>query len=179
MAERLLLVGMMGAGKSSVGRLAAAALGWSFRDVDDEIERAAGSSVAALFSDRGEPAFRELETEVLARCLDDDADAVVSVGGGAVISAANRARLASAGTVVWLRATPATLSARVGDGAGRPLLAGGPEAAARRLAELARERAPFYAEVADAVLDVDGCTPDEVARRVVAARGVKAHGGVA
>lgn len=169
---------MMGAGKSTVGRLVARSLGWSFRDVDDEVERVAGTSVAEVFAGRGEPAFRALEAEALARCLDDDTDAVVSVGGGAVLSPANRARLASGGTVVWLRAAPATLAARVGDGDGRPLLAGGPDEAARRLAELAGERAPLYAEVADAVLDVDGCAPEEVAAQVVAARGAKAHGGV-
>ena len=169
MAERVLLVGMMGAGKSTVGRLVAERLGWEFRDVDDEVERASGAAVAEVFASVGEEGFRRAEREALTSCLAGTADAVVSVGGGAVLSSANRDALRDAGTVVWLRARPGTLAARVGDGAGRPLLAGDAGPAAR-LEELARARAELYSVVADAVVDVDGLTPAEVAELVVAAR---------
>lgn len=170
MPERILLVGMMGAGKSTVGRLLARELGWEFRDVDEEVEEESGLSVAELFSRRGEPAFRELEERALESCLAGDADGVVSVGGGAVLSESNRARLAGAGTVVWLRARPETLADRVGDGAGRPLLSGGPERAVQRIERLARDRAALYDAVADVVVDVDGSSAPEVVDRVLAAR---------
>lgn len=167
MPERLLLVGMMGAGKSTVGRLVAQHLGWEFRDVDEEVERSSAASVPEIFAGSGEAAFRELEGRALARCLAGRGDAVVAVGGGAVLSEANRARMAAAGTVVWLRARPETLAARIGDGADRPLLAGGPDEAARRVAELTGERAPLYQEVADLVIDVDAGSADEVAARLL------------
>jgi shikimate kinase len=175
--ERLLLVGMMGAGKSTVGRLVARSLGWRFRDLDDEIERESGASVPELFAERGEVGFRALESEALARHLAGDEQMVMSVGGGAVLSEPNRSLLPGAGTVVWLRARPATLAARVGAGNGRPLLAGGQEQAAARVAELAAVRAPLYRAVAEVVVDVDGRTPKQVADRVVAAwRARQGHG---
>ena len=175
MPERLLLVGMMGAGKSTVGRLLARQLGWSFRDVDAEVERAAGATVAEVFSGRGEAGFRELEAEQLEAALLGEDAAVVSVGGGAVLSEANRARLSAGGTVVWLRAGAETLAARVGDGSGRPLLAGGPGAPSDTVAELVRSRAPLYEVVADVVVDVDGRSAAAVADAVLAA--VRGHGG--
>ena len=90
---------------------------------------------------------------------------MVAVAGGAVLDPANRARIRSAGLVVWLRAEPAVLAARVGAGAGRPLLEGGPAAALRRLSA---SRAPIYAELADLVFDVDRLSPPEVVDQIVA-----------
>ncbi len=167
MAEHLVLVGMMGAGKSTVGRLAARSLGVEFVDVDDEIERSHDMSIAELFSRRGEAGFRAVEEEELERCVVRAPRSVVSVGGGAVLSARNRERLARSDvTVVWLRAGVDTLSARVGDGRGRPLLAGDTADTAQRLAELSEVRDPLYAEVADAVVDVDDEPAEVVAERV-------------
>jgi shikimate kinase len=108
-AERLLLVGMMGAGKSTVARLAAARLGWAWVDTDTEVARTAGASIPDLFARHGEPAFRLEESRVLADVLRGDGPLVVSVGGGAVLDEANRAAMRAAGTVVWLRARPETL----------------------------------------------------------------------
>jgi shikimate kinase len=168
-AERLVLVGMMGAGKSAVGALAAAALRRRFVDVDAEVEQRCGSSIAALFATEGEAAFRRLESDLLAESVADESDAVIAVGGGAVLDRANRARIVAAGTVVWLRARPGTLAERVGDGDERPLLGGaGPGGVARRLAELAEQRAPLYEEVADAVVDVDDRSMEAVVADVVA-----------
>ena len=118
----------------------------------------------ALFSRDGEAAFRRAEAEVLAAACAEPAPSVVSVAGGAVLSEQNRRLIASAGIVVWLRARPETLAARVGDGAGRPLLGDDPAEAVHRLYAV---RAPLYAEVADLVLDVDDLKPATVADRIV------------
>lgn len=167
--RRVLLVGMMGAGKTTVGRLVAAELGWPYLDSDEEVERTTGHSVRELFATSGEAAFRAAESTVLADAVARPGPAVVSVAGGAVLDPVNRSLLRRAGVVVWLRARPATLGARVGDGTGRPLLGEQPPAA---LARLDAERRPFYAEVADAVVDVDDLTPPEAAEQVRAAIGV-------
>ncbi len=168
MTPRILLVGMMGAGKTTTGQLLAAALGWRYFDSDADVEADTGLTVPELFARDGEAAFRAAEATVLARACDDPLPSVVSVAGGAVLSPDNRARIASSGTVVWLRARPETLAARVGDGAGRPLLGDDPAEAVVRLHAV---RAPFYEEVADLVVDVDDLEPDEVAERILAAVG--------
>lgn len=165
--RRLLLVGMMGSGKTTVAALAARRLGWPHLDSDAEVQLATGRSVPELFALGGEPAFRAEETAALDRALGVE-PVVVSVAGGAVLDPHNRERLREAGTVVWLRASLDTLAARVGEGEGRPLLDGGPR---RALAELERVRRDLYAQVADAVVDVDAKTPEEVAEAALAAIG--------
>ena len=168
MAEHLLLVGMMGAGKSTVGRLVAARLGRPHVDTDVEVERTAGMSVSAIFSTRGEAWFRLEESRVLAEALAGEVPAVVSVGGGAVLDAADRVALRAGGTVVWLRARPETLARRVGKKGDRPLLAGAAEGTTAVLARIEAERRPLYEEVAAEVIDVDELTTTAVADRVVA-----------
>jgi shikimate kinase len=194
--ERLLLIGMMGAGKSTVGPLVARSLGWSFTDTDEEVERITGQPVLELFVSGGEALFREEESRALVAALTGSSAVVVSVGGGAVVDLANRVILRRAGLVVWLRARPETLAERVGDGAGRPLLAGvgahgpggdrgagtrgGPSGEADRgrstsvaggaldaLVRIEAERRPLYSEVAEVVVDVDGLPARDVAERVV------------
>jgi shikimate kinase len=161
---RILLVGMMGSGKSTVGRLLAEHLGWAYRDSDADVEAATGRSVPEIFERDGEPAFRQAEAEVLARACRLETPVVVSAAGGSVLSPDNRRLLARSGTVVWLRARPETNARRVGDGAGRPLLGGDPPDAMTRLFA---ERAPFYGEVADLVVDVDRLSPKEVMARIL------------
>jgi shikimate kinase len=167
-AERLALVGMMGAGKSTVGALTAGRLGWRFVDVDEEVCASSGSSVAELFASRGEPEFRKLEAACLAEALAGGGDTVVAVGGGAVLDPGNRRLLHDKATVAWLRAAPPTLAARVDDDGTRPLLrkGGGSEAV---LSTLDAERRPLYEEVADLVVDVDGLSPAQVVDRLCAA----------
>jgi shikimate kinase len=164
MTPRILLVGMMGAGKTTTGRLLAGRLGWSYRDSDADVEATTGLTVPELFARDGEAAFRLAEAGVLSDACADPKPSVVSVAGGAVLRAENRRLIAASGIVVWLRAEPETLAARVGDGVGRPLLNEGPAEALVRLSEV---RAPLYAEVADLVIDVDDLDPEAVADRIV------------
>lgn len=163
---RVLLIGMMGAGKSTTGKLLAARLGWPYLDSDDEIVRQTGRTVPEIWKADGEPAFRAEEARVLAEATTSDGPAVIGVAGGAVLDPGNRAHIRSAGLVVWLRADVAVLADRVGTGTGRPLLDGGPAAA---LEHLSAVRAPVYAELADLVFDVDRLSPAQVVDRIVAA----------
>jgi shikimate kinase len=164
MTARILLVGMMGAGKTTTGHLLAERLGWSYRDSDADVEAATGLTVPELFARDGEAAFRRAEATVLAEACADPCPSIVSVAGGAVLSEGNRRLIASNGIVVWLRARPETLAARVGDGIGRPLLGDDPAEAMVRLAAV---RAPLYAELADVVLDVDALDAVTVADRII------------
>jgi shikimate kinase len=168
-AEHLLLVGMMGAGKTTVARIVAARLDRPHVDTDGEVERIAGSSVSEIFSARGEAEFRALEARALADVLAGAVPAVISVGGGAVLDASSRAALRDGGTVVWLRARPETLARRVGRNADRPLLAGADGGPAAALARIDDERRALYQEVASVVLDVDHLSPGAAAERVIAA----------
>jgi shikimate kinase len=164
MTAHILLVGMMGAGKTTTGRLVADRLGWGYRDSDADVEAMTGLTVPELFARDGEAAFRKAEATVLADACGEARHTVISVAGGAVLDPSNRALIGRSGSVVWLRARPETLGARVGDGAGRPLLGDDPTEAMRRLLA---ERAPFYEELADIVIDVDGLEAAEVAERIL------------
>lgn len=164
LAGRLFLVGMMGAGKSTVGRLVASRLGCSFVDTDEEIERRAGKAISELFESEGEAVFRELESKALSEASHGVPPSCVSVGGGAVLDPANRALMRSSGMVVWLRATPRTLVRRVGSGEGRPLLTGG---LLERVSQLESDRRPLYEEIAQAIVDVDELDAEDVANRVM------------
>jgi shikimate kinase len=164
MTPRILLVGMMGAGKTTTGHLLAERLGWAYRDSDADVEAATGLTVPELFARDGEAAFRRAEATVLAEACADPSPSIVSVAGGAVLSEDNRRLIASSGIVVWLRARPETLAARVGDGIGRPLLGDDPAEAVVRLDAV---RAPLYAELADVVLNVDELTAVAVADRII------------
>ncbi len=167
--KRVLLVGMMGAGKSTVAALLAARLGWPVIDTDTIVERKAGASVAEIFARDGEEVFRAAEAGAILDLEGGRQPLVVSVGGGAVVSKANREALRAAGTVVWLRARPATLAARVGSGKSRPLLSRGGLEPETALGQLAAEREGCYRDAADLVVDVDEASAVEAADLVMSA----------
>lgn len=163
-SRHLVLVGLMGAGKTTVGAACAARLGRPFVDTDDVVEANTGLSVAEVFATQGEARFRELERHAVVDACETPEPAVLACGGGAVVDPENRRRLHRAGFVVWLQAPPATLMARVGTGAERPLLSGGGTGTLERLAVV---RAAAYEAVADAFVDTDGRTIDEVVDAVL------------
>ncbi len=174
MVDRLILVGMMGAGKTTVGRLLADRLGWRSFDSDVQIMDETGHTVPELFAERGEAAFRAEEERVLTDALSGDEPVVVSAAGGVVLSAANRALLSRSGTVVWLRADPRVLADRVGDGTGRPLLDDDPATALVALEEVRR---PLYESVATLTVDVDALSPGEVVEQILDGTGLSARAG--
>lgn len=161
----IFLVGMMGVGKTTVGRLLAERLGLPFLDSDAQVIENTGMTVPEIFEQQGEAAFRAQESKALREAAAGD-DAVVAVAGGAVLDPANREVLREAGTVVWLRASVDTMALRVGKGHGRPLLDGDPAAA---LAAIYPQREPLYKELADVVVDVDDHRPEAVVDQIVAA----------
>jgi shikimate kinase len=148
-SRTLVLVGMMGAGKSSVGKRLAQALRLPFRDADDEIERAAGCTIADIFEQRGEAAFRDGERRVIARLLDEPPH-VLATGGGAFVNPATRELIGQKAVSIWLRASPEVLTRRVGRKTNRPLLNG--RDPRRTLEELLAAREPYYRQ-ADMVID--------------------------
>jgi shikimate kinase len=161
--SHLFLVGFMGSGKSTVGHLLAGRLGVAFVDLDEAVERRAGATVASIFAERGEQAFRELEHDELAR-LEGVSDRVVACGGGVVVEDRNRVLLKSLGRVVYLRVTADEALARIGSTEGRPMLSGGDPVSLGRTLLASREN--LYAAVADVTVDTSGLTPEQVAERV-------------
>lgn len=161
----LVLVGMMGVGKSTVGRMVAGELGRPLFDSDDMIEQRTGRTVREIWSTDGEAAFRALEADTLVEALAEPEPSVIAAAGGVVLSDRNREALKRADAhVVWLLADVGVLLDRVRHGAHRPLLDDDPEGTLQRMYA---ERAPLYQEVADAIVSVDNRTPTEVARAVL------------
>ncbi len=161
----IVLVGLMGAGKSCIGRRLAARLGLPFRDADAEIERAAGCSIEDIFELHGEAAFREGENRVICRLL-TDAPHVLATGGGAFMNPETRAAIGEQAISVWLRADLELMLKRTGRRNNRPLLKRGDPR--KILSDLMDQRYPVYRD-ADLVVDsVDG-PPEVTVERVLAA----------
>ncbi len=161
----IVLVGLMGAGKSTVGRRLAARLGMKFRDADNEIEAAAGMSIPDIFAAYGEAHFRDGERRVIDRLLQEET-MVLATGGGAYMDPATRASIRDNAVSVWLRADLDTLMRRVRKRSNRPLLQNAdPEAVMRRLID---ERYPVYAE-ADVVVESREGPHEAVVEAIVAA----------
>lgn len=157
----IVLIGLMGVGKTTVGRRLARALGARFADSDAAVVEAAGLSIEAIFEQFGEPTFREYERRAIARLLEAE-PGVVATGGGAFIDPQTRALIKRSATSVWLRAPLAVLLRRT-RGGGRPLLKSGDRRAI--LERLIAERYPVYAE-ADITVDTRGEPPDATVARV-------------
>ena len=161
----IVLVGLMGAGKSNIGRRLAARLGLPFFDSDPEIEAAAGETIEEIFANRGERVFREGERRVIARLLAQPVH-VLATGGGAFMDPMTRALIARRGVSLWLRADLEVLVARVSRRSNRPLLKEGDQRTI--LAELIERRHPVYAE-ADVVVDSGAGSPEATVTRAIAA----------
>jgi shikimate kinase len=158
----LVLVGPPGSGKTTVGRVLAGRLGVGFRDTDADVEAAAGCTVAEVFLDSGEDAFRDLEAAAVAGALAEH-DGVLALGGGAVLREETR-RALRGHRVVHLDVGAADAARRVGLARDRPVLALNPRAQLLRLLE---QRAPLYAEVRTARVATDGRTPADVAEEIL------------
>jgi shikimate kinase len=163
--EHLVLIGLMGTGKSTVSRIAAERLRRRVVDSDAVIEERTGRTVREIFASDGEAAFRAMETEVLIEALAEPEPLVIAAAGGVVLAEHNRAALKAAkARVVWLCAQPATLVERVRSGGHRPLLDEDPASVLERMAE---QRAPLYREVADAIVSVDNRSLGDVVEAVL------------
>jgi shikimate kinase len=163
-AATVWLVGMMGAGKSAVGRELAHRLGRPFLDTDHEVETRRGVPISKLFAQEGEDAFRALEREVVEGLA--GRPVVVALGGGALTRPELRRVVGEVGTLVWLRARPETLLSRIGAGDERPLLAGlDREARLERIRALLSAREADYARAA-VIVETDAATVAELAERV-------------
>jgi shikimate kinase len=162
---QLILTGFMATGKSEVGRRLARLLGRPFIDVDGLVEADAGRSVAEIFARDGEAAFRARERDAVARACAVP-DAVVATGGGTMLDPENRRRLAAAGPIVCLAASPEDILRRVRDPKTRPLLANGNgQGTLARVRQLLDERAPIYA-LATHTVDTSGLDVEQVVARV-------------
>jgi len=160
----IFLVGLMGAGKTSVGKLLARRLGKTFHDCDQEIERATGVKIPVIFEIEGEAGFRAREALAI-DALTALQGIVLATGGGAVLAEQNRRHLAARGTVVYLSARPEDLYERVRHDCNRSLLAGGEPLA--RLRELHLLRDPLYRSVADIVLETGAQSVQALARQLL------------
>ena len=161
----LILVGMMGAGKTTVGRLLARRLKRSYYDSDEEVEKRCGVRIPVIFDIEGEAGFRAREAQVIAELCALEG-IVLATGGGAVLAEENRRLLAARGTVVYLHARPAHLWQRVRHDRNRPLLAtADPE---KKLEELYAVRDPLYREVAGIVMDTGQQSLQTLARDLLA-----------
>jgi shikimate kinase len=159
----IFLVGLMGAGKTSVGRRLARRLGKTFYDCDEEIERVTGVKIPVIFDIEGEAGFRAREARMLAE-LALRSDIVLATGGGAVLSAENRKLLAENGVVVYLRAVATDLWARTRQDRNRPLLSTDQPLA--KLEQLFAERDPLYRSIADIIVDTGSQSLGSLAHRL-------------
>jgi shikimate kinase len=164
-ARNVFLVGLMGAGKTTAGRILARRLKRTFHDSDQEIERRCGVKVPVIFDIEGEAGFRQREASMIAE-LTALEDIVLATGGGAILAPASRRHLAARGTVVYLHAQPAALYERVRRDKNRPLLLTADPLA--RLAALYAERDPLYREAADIVVDTGRQSVQILARQLLA-----------
>ena len=162
----LILCGMMGAGKTTIGIKIAELTGRRWYDTDGLIVDKFGK-ISDIFEYYGEAHFRKLETEIVKDLAKKD-DLIISTGGGLVLKKENNEVLQENGKIVFLRATLDTLAKRLNVDGDRPLLQTSTESIRERLARLMAERMPTYEHVADYIVDVDGKTPEEIAKEIVA-----------
>ena len=161
----LILCGMMGCGKTTIGRKIAEMSGRTFCDTDEEIVAKYGR-ITDIFARFGEARFREMETETVGELAQKD-DLIIATGGGLTLKAENVTLLKANGKIVYLRAKHETLFSRLQKDSERPLLQS-EKGLSERLTELLQARAPVYGRVADYTVDVDGKTPENIAAEIIA-----------
>lgn len=155
-ACRVVLIGMMGSGKTTIGRLLSKATGWPYVDNDELVRRRSGSTSRELLASGGRPLLRRVESEALTLGLELPGPVILGAAAGTVLDPASRERMRISGTVVWLRASVEALTERAMDADHRPFV----DTAGRSwLVEAAQEREPLYLEVADLVVETDVGTP--------------------
>jgi shikimate kinase len=159
-ACRVILVGMMGSGKSTIGRLLSKASGWPYFDNDDLVLRSHGATPRQLLAERGEAAMRAAESSALALGLEVPEPAIIGAAAGTILDERNRDRIRDGGIVVWLTAAPSVLAERATGSEHRPWLGGDAESWIR---EAAAERDPLYASAAHITLDTTSDPPEESA----------------
>lgn len=162
--KRIVLMGFMGAGKSTVGRRLAKALSCKFIDTDEYIEKEQGRKISDIFAKDGEQAFRDMETNLLKRLQDSREEFVLSIGGGMPVREENRELLRKIGTVVYLKTSKEEIIRRVSGDTNRPLLQGG--ALEEKVVSLMKAREPIYLETAHKVLCTDGKTVKDIVKMI-------------
>lgn len=162
---RVLLIGMMGSGKTTIGRHLSDATGWPYIDNDDLVRQTHGATARQVLSEHGEARMRAAESEALAAGMEVASPAVIGVAGGTILDSTNRERLRAGGVVVWLRADAATLESRAMGAEHRPWLDTG---GASWIRAAVAERASLYDSVADIVIDTGASTAKESAAEVLA-----------
>lgn len=162
MVPRVYMVGFMGSGKSTVGRLVAGELGWQFLDLDEELVRWEARPITRIFEESGEPYFREIESRFL-RTVSGEEQCVIALGGGTYVDPDNRTFVESHGLSVYLEASLTQIRSRISDDGTRPLFSD-----ASRVEELFERRRPSY-RMARVRIDTDPLAPDEVVREIVRA----------
>jgi len=167
LVPNLVLVGFMGSGKSTIGRLCARALGFRCVDTDARVERQAGRTVAQVFNDEGEVRFRLMEQKAVSD-LAMRVNVVIATGGGAVLDPANAEVLRASGVVVWLRVEAEEILRRCGSRESRPLLADASDPL-ERIRQMLADREPFYRRAADTVVETSGLRREEAAPLVLGA----------
>lgn len=167
--KNIVLTGFMGAGKTEVGRELSRILGWRIIDVDDEIVKSRNMTINEIFAKFGEPAFRDVETEMIQKAA-QKRNVIISTGGGAVLRQENMDILRARGMIICLWASPETILKRTSHNRERPLLQA--EDPLQRIKELLEFRKPFY-EKADIMIDTEGKSPFLIAEEILERTGWK------
>lgn len=162
--KNIILMGFMGAGKTTIGKKLSKALNWEFIDTDAYIEEEQGRKISDIFAEDGEMAFRDMETDLLKRLQNGENQFVLSIGGGMPVREENRALLRNLGTVVYLKTSKEEIIRRVSGDKNRPLLQGGD--LEEKVTNLMNARECIYIETAHVEIVTDGKTPEQVVKEI-------------
>ena len=162
--SKIILIGFMGCGKSTVGKRLSYAFRKPFLDTDKIIEKKVNMTISELFEEKGEEYFRDMETECIKELLEESGEYIIAVGGGMVLRSENRRLLKELGHVIYLRALPETIYERLKKDSTRPLLQG--DNPKEKIRTMMSERASVYEEAAQIIVDVDGKVFEEIVKEI-------------